>query len=209
LIYSENEAAMQLNRFEYTLMTHPGRAFMQRHFEAPKLLRMGGPLPGGAALEIGCGTGVGTELILSLFRAETVDAFDLDPRMVARASRRLQKYESRVNLWLGDTESIPAADSTYDAVFDFGIIHHVFRWRFALTEIYRVLKPGGRFYGEEVLSRSICHPLVRLIFAHPQHDRFDLPAFSRAMTETGFQVIASKEYLRSFAWIVAAKPPVT
>ena len=36
-------------------------------------------------------------------------------------------------------------------MFDFGIIHHVPQWRRALAEVARVLKPGGRFYAEEVL----------------------------------------------------------
>ena len=73
---------MLLNRLEYTLMNLPLRAVIQRRFEATQLLRLGGAMPGGVALEIGCGTGVGTELILDLFGAETVAAFDLDPRMI-------------------------------------------------------------------------------------------------------------------------------
>ena len=39
---------------------------------------------------------------------------------------------------------IEAAAATYDAVVDFGIIHHIPHWRAALAEIFRVLKPGGR-----------------------------------------------------------------
>jgi SAM-dependent methyltransferase len=77
-----------LNRLEYALMNNPVRAGLQRHVEARRLLRMGGPMHGGRALEIGCGRGVGTELILDMFGAERVDAFDLDPRMVALARQR-------------------------------------------------------------------------------------------------------------------------
>ena len=64
-------------------MNNPLRALIQRRFEAARLLRMGGPMEGGSALEIGCGRGVGVQLILDLFGADAVDAFDLDPRMVA------------------------------------------------------------------------------------------------------------------------------
>ena len=45
---------MLLNRVEYALMNNPLRAAIQRRFEARRLLRMGGPVPGGAALELGC-----------------------------------------------------------------------------------------------------------------------------------------------------------
>ncbi|HBY59102.1 MAG TPA: SAM-dependent methyltransferase, partial [Solibacterales bacterium] len=93
---------MLLNRIEYWLMNNALRAAVQRRFEAPRLLRMGGPVRGGKALEVGCGRGVGTELILDLFEAGTVEAFDLDPRMVALARRRLAARGHRVRLWVGD-----------------------------------------------------------------------------------------------------------
>ena len=80
---------MLLNSVEYALMNNPVRAAIQRHFEARRLFDMGGPMGGGRALELGCGRGVGTELILEVFGAGSVDAFDLDPRMVALAQRRL------------------------------------------------------------------------------------------------------------------------
>jgi hypothetical protein len=44
---------MLLNRFEYVLMNNPLRATLQRHVEVRQLLRLGGPMRGGRALEIG------------------------------------------------------------------------------------------------------------------------------------------------------------
>jgi len=46
---------MTLNQLEFLLMNNPVRAFIQRHFEGPRLERMGGVMAGGCALEIGCG----------------------------------------------------------------------------------------------------------------------------------------------------------
>ncbi len=195
-----------LNRFEYALMNNPLRALVQRYFEAARLLRMGGLVQGGAALEIGCGRGVGAGLILDLFGAGTVDAFDLDPRMVAAARKRLGPSGSRARFWVGDATSIPAPDSTYDAVFDFGIIHHIPRWRLALAEVRRVLKPGGRFYAEEVLDRFVGHPLARLLLEHPQNDRFDRETFCTALAEAGLEVVSTMELWGSFAWFVASRP---
>ncbi len=197
---------MHLNRVEYALMNNPVRAAIQRHVEARRLLRMGGSMRGGRALEVGCGRGVGTELILEVFGADSVDAFDLDLRMVALARTRLAARGSRVRLWVGDATAISAPDATYDAVFDFGIIHHVPDWRRAVSEIHRVLKPDGRLYAEEVLRGLIVHPLTRRLVEHPQADRFDAGGFARELRATGFETVCTQDLWGSFAWFAARKP---
>jgi ubiquinone/menaquinone biosynthesis C-methylase UbiE len=196
---------MLLNRVEYRLMNNPIRAAIQRHFEAQRLLRMGGPMRGGRALEIGCGRGVGTELILDLFGADSVDAFDLDRSMAALARKRLARRGSRVRVWVGDAGAISAPDASYEAVFDFGIIHHVPDWRRVLAEVHRVLEPGGRFYSEEVLRRFIVHPVTRRLLEHPLNDRFDAADFSQELRASGLEPFAARELWGSFAWFAARK----
>jgi len=195
-----------LNPIEKALMNNPLRAWVQRRVEASRLLDLGGPAPGAVALEVGCGRGVGVEIILDRFRAARVDAFDLDARMVALARRRLAPRGDRVRLWTGDASSIDAADASYDAVFDFGIIHHVPDWRAALSEVHRVLRPGGRFYAEEALERFIVNPLVKRLLDHPLANRFDAGRFSRALTAQGFRSIEMRSIGSLFAWFVADKP---
>jgi ubiquinone/menaquinone biosynthesis C-methylase UbiE len=193
-----------LNRLEFVLMNNPVRAAVQRHVEGPQLLRMGGALNGGVALELGCGRGVGAELILGRFGAAHVDGFDLDPRMVRRARRRLRRYGGRARFWVGDATAIPVPDGAYDAVFDFGTIHHVPAWRQVVTEVRRVLAPGGRFYAEEILAPAIRRS--RLFFAHPQTGRFDAEQFEAALAQAGLTSVARASVGRSFAWFVATKP---
>lgn len=194
---------MIMNRIEYALMNNPVRAAVQRRFEAPRLLRMGGPMSGGRALEIGCGPGVGAETILDTFGAESVDAFDLDPRMVARAQARLAARGARVHVWEGDASAIAAPDATYDAVFDFAIIHHIPKWRHALAEVRRMLKPGGRFFAEEVLKDFIIGPFIRRVLEHPLKDRFTHEQFLEALADSGFCVVSERRLWRSFDWNVA------
>ncbi len=198
---------MLLNRLEYALMNNPVRAAVQRHVEAPKLLRMGGALTGGVALELGCGRGVGAELILELFGAAHVDGFDLDPRMVVRARQRLRRHGARARFWVGDATAIAARDAQYDAVFDFGILHHVPHWRAGIVEVRRVLAPGGRFYAEEVLAPAVRRS--RHFLKHPQADRFDAVGFEAALDQAGLAPVARAHLGRSFAWFVAKRPAVT
>jgi ubiquinone/menaquinone biosynthesis C-methylase UbiE len=194
---------MLLNRVEKSLMNNPVRAAIQRRFEVPRLLELGGRMRGGVALEIGCGRGVGTELILDVCGADRVDAFDLDPDMVSQAQRRLRRFGDRVRLWVGDVTAIDAPTGAYDAVFDFGVIHHVPAWRDALREIRRVLRPGGRLYAEEVLAKLILHPVWRRVLDHPLHDRFDHDTFQRTLADEGFDVVATRQLLGDFGWYVA------
>jgi ubiquinone/menaquinone biosynthesis C-methylase UbiE len=156
-------------------------------------------------LEIGCGRGVGTELLLDVFGAARVDAFDLDPDMVAPATQRLAPHGDRVRLWVGDATAIDAPDAHYGAVFDFGIIHHVPTWRDAIGEVRRVLRPGGRFFAEEMLADFIYHPVWRRLLEHPMHDRFDATIFREALEAEGLRVMAERALLNQAAWWVAEK----
>jgi len=196
---------MRLNRVEFALMNNPVRAAVQRRVEAKKLLEMGGAMGGGTALEIGCGRGVGVEIILDLFGAERVDAFDLDSRMIDRARRRLRSRKEQVRLWTGDATSVPANDGTYHAVFDFGIIHHIPNWRNAIAEVGRVLRPRGRFYAEEPFGSFITRRSVQRLLEHPEHDRFDHDQFCATLTEAGLDLIASSQLWGAGGWFVAQK----
>jgi ubiquinone/menaquinone biosynthesis C-methylase UbiE len=146
---------MKLNRLGRLGLNSPTRAFVQRHVVAPHLERLGGRVEGGRALELGCGRGVGGEIILDRFGAAHVALIDMDPDMVERAQRRLAERSETV-VSVGDATRIEAPDESFDAVFDFGAIHQIPDWPAAVAEVRRVLKPGARFFFEEVAS-----PLLR------------------------------------------------
>ncbi len=164
---------MKLNAAERLLVNSGARALIQRFFEAPLLRKLGGSVAGHCVLEVGCGRGVGVELLVRQFQAARVYGIDLDPRQMERARKRLRgKYTGCVMLNVGSVERLPFMDATFDAVFDFGILHHVPAWQTAVAEIRRVLKPEGRFFFEEVTRAGLQRWLYRTFLEHPAENRF-------------------------------------
>lgn len=175
-----------MNRIETQLMNNPARAWLQRAYEVPLLRRLGASLCGSEVVEIGCGRGVGIELLLERMGAAHVTAVDLDPAMIERARLRLARHGSRVDVQVGDACRLPLADASVDAVVDFGIIHHVPAWREAVAEAARVLRPGGQFVFEEVTRHALQRWSYRTFLEHPQDDRFSAPEFVEELGERGF-----------------------
>ncbi|MEM6110081.1 class I SAM-dependent methyltransferase [Mycobacterium sp. 050272] len=178
----------------------------------PVLLRFGGRLPPDSrALEIGCGSGYGSQLILERFGAATVEAVDLDPAMIRRAGRRLTAYGDRVRLVQGSatdlSTALNAGGGSYGAVFDFGIVHHIPDWRKAVAEVARVLAPGRRFYFDEVTAHALARPTYKRLFDHPTVDRFSAEQFLDELAHHGLVVLGSLTRIQGdYLLGVAAKP---
>lgn len=180
---------MKLNFAERLLVNNPVRAAVQMVYEAPLLRRLGGTVRGGAALEIGCGRGAGVKAILRQFEAAHVFGIDLDPLQIERARKRLRGWTTgRVTLMQGDVEQLPFANASFDAVFDFGALHHVPDWQRSIAEVRRVLKPGGTFFFEEVTRAALGRWSYRTFLDHPTENRFSGEEFVREADRNGLRL---------------------
>jgi ubiquinone/menaquinone biosynthesis C-methylase UbiE len=157
-------------------------------------------------LEIGCGRGAGARLIQEEFHPATLHAFDLDYRMIRLARKYLRgEPRDRIGLYVGDVQRLPYRDGVLDAVFGFGVLHHVPDWRGSLKEIARVLKPGGIYCLEEFYPQFYQNFLARRLFLHPEHDRFGSHDLHAALTETGFGLKGQLEQKKVGILAVAVK----
>jgi ubiquinone/menaquinone biosynthesis C-methylase UbiE len=117
-------------------------------------------LPGANVLELGCGKADKTRLIAQT--AASVLALEVDP--IQLAANQASDTPANVRFEYGGAENIPTADSSVDIVMMFKSLHHVPTELMddALTEIRRVLKPGGVAYISEPVYAGDFNDILRL-----------------------------------------------
>ena len=95
-------------------------------------------------LDAGSGGGRGT-LFLLKNGASHVTSFDFSARNVETTGRNAAQFGfSNVSVQQGTLEKLPFADGSFDVVWCNGVLQHAADPDRCLTEITRVLKPGGR-----------------------------------------------------------------
>ncbi|SFS45151.1 methyltransferase domain-containing protein [Halostagnicola kamekurae] len=93
-------------------------------------------------LDVGCGTGFGTEGLLE--RVDHVYALDQSEHQLEKAYGKFGTRNPSVQFHRGDAERLPFATDTFDVVWSSGSIEYWPNPILALREFRRVLKPGGQ-----------------------------------------------------------------
>jgi ubiquinone/menaquinone biosynthesis C-methylase UbiE len=163
---------MKVNRMERWFVNSPFRRALQ-FLETAWFTRVWPLEPGGRILEIGCGGGAGAALIVANYRPQNLHLMDLDPLMVAGAKSRLDPQAGGLlSFSVGDAARLPYRSDRMDAVFGFGVLHHVPHWQKSLQEVARVLKPGGIYFMVEFYPGLYQNFVTRRILVHPESNRF-------------------------------------
>ncbi|MFH1135580.1 MAG: class I SAM-dependent methyltransferase [Pseudomonadota bacterium] len=190
---------MKLNQAEKTMLGNPVRTFILSRIIA--WMRVGRPLdPGMDILELGCGRGAGVRLLQKYFQPRRLAGLDLDHDQIKTAVSYLGRPGRQASLCVGAAETLPFADHAFDAVFSFGVLHHLPDWRSGLGEVARVLKPGGYYFLEDYYPGSYANAVSRHVLKHPRHDRFVGPDLRDALEKVGAPLIRARE-VRGFGII--------
>lgn len=105
-------------------------------------------LPDGArVLELGCGPAkLWRENLGRVPEGWHVTLSDFSAGMIAEAERQLADTGRDFAFRVADAQDLPFEDASFDAVVAVHMLYHVPDQGRALSEVRRVLKPGGRFY---------------------------------------------------------------
>ncbi|WP_166241555.1 class I SAM-dependent methyltransferase [Paenibacillus turpanensis] len=116
------------------------------------------PLPANAnVLEVGCGTGRTSCYIAS--QGHSVTGLDIRLDMIAKAKVRAEKEQANVEFLQGDACALPFPADSFDIVMVESVSIFTDTAK-ALSEYFRVLRPGGTLYDKEMVSRAPMPPEV-------------------------------------------------
>ena len=128
-----------------------------------------GYIDSGAVLDVGTGPGF---LPLELARVSNtlvVTGIDLSQEMIelARRKARNECIESKVAFLLGDATALPVPYDSFDMVVTTLSVHHWSDQRKGITELHRVMKPGGVTWVYDMYSDGILQAFEELIGLSP------------------------------------------
>ncbi|MBI5248141.1 MAG: methyltransferase domain-containing protein [Desulfomonile tiedjei] len=112
-------------------------------------------------LEVGCGHG--TDLAQFGGHGAECFAIDITERHLELTRRNFALRGLRVDARECDATAICFANSTFDCVYSFGVVHHIPEPAQVLDEVHRVLKPGGAFFIGVYNKWSIFHVFSKLL----------------------------------------------
>ena len=163
-------------------------------------------LPEGArVLELGCGPArLWCENLERVPESWDITLTDASAGMVAEAGAQLENALHRFTFAVADARQLPFEDGSFDAVIANHMLYHVPNLPQALSEVRRVLKPGGRLFATtngaehmrelDALSQDVVAGGV-------------VRAFARSAHVTGFTLETAPDYLKPCFSVVTLHRP--
>jgi 2-polyprenyl-6-hydroxyphenyl methylase/3-demethylubiquinone-9 3-methyltransferase len=111
------------------------------------------------ALEVGCGGGILSEEIAGI--GFTTAGIDPSLQSISTASEHAIENGLKINYMNGTGEALPFPDSMFNIVFCCDVLEHVQDLAKVISEISRVLKPGGVFI-YDTFNRTFMSKLVAI-----------------------------------------------
>ena len=130
--------------------------------------------PGMEVLDVGCGTGDDArEMATTVGGNGRVVGIDLSDTLITESKSRMAGSSLRIEFLIGDVRKLKFPDASFDCVRTDRVLMFVPEIKRAISEIVRVLRPGGR-----VVASEIDHELHYMDSHFPEVDRKVCAAFA-------------------------------
>ncbi len=132
------------------------------------------------ALDAGCGRGYYTRLLLP--RSAKVTALDYNQTSIQALRRRLGHLDN-LSLHVGSADNLPFANEQFDLVTHCEVLEHIHDDRQVVSELFRVLQPGGR------LILSVPVPPAPIDDSEHVREGYTLEQISQLLHDAGFEIL--------------------
>ncbi|NDC83849.1 class I SAM-dependent methyltransferase, partial [bacterium] len=99
------------------------------------------PIPNATLMDLGCGFGRLFDAYYS--HARQFILLDYATNMLEQATERLSKYSDQITFIQGDARSVPLPDASVDIIVSIRTLHHLPDYERFISELHRLLRPGG------------------------------------------------------------------
>ena len=149
---------------------------------------------GKKVLEIGCGVGI--DLLQFARAGAQVSARDLTERAVELARANLAREGFQGDIQQGNSESLDFPNASFDVVYSHGVLHHTVNTEKAISEVNRVLKPGGEAIIMLYNRYSWFNLAAVLSGTNIEHKKKDAPIIRRYSTGECRELFSAFENVR-------------
>ena len=163
----------------------------------PELMEFIGNHTAGHAIDLGCGTG--TNVITLAKNGWQVIGIDFVPRAIQVAKKKAKKANITADFRTGDITNLDRISGPFDLALDMGCFHGVKDRAAYLSELKRILAPGGFWLMYGIFNSSQVSDRPGLI-----------PTDLNLIQSNGFELLSQKDGKdrrdRSSAWFLYKKP---